>query len=191
MYIVVGLGNPGQKYYDNRHNIGFRVIDKMAKEYSIKLNKLKFKSEYNEIRINGEKVILLKPQTYMNNSGEAIKEVKDFFEVETKNIIVIHDDIDLDYSRIKVKKSGGSGTHNGLRSILNHIKDKDFPRIRFGIGKPPEYMNLADYVLGNFSKNEVENLDDFIKESVEIVEYIINNGIDNTMNRYNSKDKKA
>lgn len=191
MYIVVGLGNPGSKYYDNRHNIGFRVIDKLAKEYGVKINKLKFKSEYNETRINGEKIILLKPQTYMNNSGEAVKEVKNFFGVDTKNIIVIHDDIDLEYSRIKVKKNGGSGTHNGLRSILNHIKEKDFPRVRFGIGKPPEYMNLADYVLGNFNKDEIKKLDDFIEESVEIIESIVSNGIDNTMNQYNAKDKKA
>lgn len=191
MYIVVGLGNPGLKYENNRHNIGFKIIDKIAENYNVNINKSKFKSQYNEIRIGSKKVLLIKPQTYMNNSGEAIKEIKSFFSVETENIIVIHDDIDLDYGRIKVKKNGGSGTHNGLRSILNHIKEKDFPRVRVGVGKPIEHIDLADYVLGNFNKDEVKILEKILDESIEIVESIVKDGVDIAMNKHNGKDIKA
>ena len=134
MYVIVGLGNPGKKYENTRHNMGFLAVDVLAEKYDIKVNKIKFKSLVGEGRIAGEKVVLAKPQTYMNLSGEAVREIVDFYKIEPQQLIVIYDDIDIDTGAIRIRKKGSAGTHNGMRNILYQIRTEDFPRIRVGIG---------------------------------------------------------
>ena len=130
MYIIAGLGNPGSKYENTRHNMGFKAIDAMASEFGIDVNRAKFKGLIGEGRIGGEKVILLKPQTYMNESGQAVREMISFYKLEAKDILVVFDDIDIGFSEVKIRKQGSAGTHNGMRSIIYHIQRDDFPRIK-------------------------------------------------------------
>ena len=136
MYLIVGLGNPEEEYSNTRHNMGFNTINKLAKQYNIEINKSKFKSLYGNGIIEKERVILLKPQTYMNLSGTAIKEVMDFYKINKEELIIIYDDIDIEPGIIKIRKKGGPGTHNGMKSVVNEIKTQDFTRVRVGIGMP-------------------------------------------------------
>ena len=135
MFLIVGLGNPGKKYENNRHNIGFMAIDYLAERNDIRVDKLKFDSLYGEGRIAGEKLILLKPQTYMNNSGQAVQKVASYFKIKEENIMVIVDDIDIEPFTLRIRKKGGPGTHNGMKSIVSHLGSKNFPRIKLGVGK--------------------------------------------------------
>jgi PTH1 family peptidyl-tRNA hydrolase len=151
MKIFVGLGNPEEKYSRNRHNIGFRVLEEVSNNYKSKPWYKKFKSEICECRSNGEKILFVKPQTYMNNSGQAIYEIKSFYKLENSNIMVLHDDLDLEPGRIKLKFDGGHGGHNGLRSIHNFI-GSDYLRLRIGIGHPGDKNRVSQYVLSDFSK---------------------------------------
>ncbi len=148
MYIIVGLGNPEKEYSNTRHNMGFNVINKIAEQYEIEVSKNKFKGLYGSGIIEGEKVILLKPQTYMNLSGESIKEAIQFYKIEAEQIIVIYDDIDINPGIIKVRKSGGPGTHNGMKSVVHELNTQNFKRVRVGIGMPAEKENLIEYVIG-------------------------------------------
>ena len=149
MYIIAGLGNPGKKYENTRHNIGFITLDYLAERHDIQINKIKHKALVGEGRISGQKVLLVKPQTYMNLSGESLREVMDYYKVDIEDLIVIYDDIDLPAGTVRIRKKGSAGTHNGMRSIVQHL-GQDFPRIRMGIGNERK-GDLADFVLGGFS----------------------------------------
>lgn len=185
MKLVVGLGNPGKKYEGNRHNVGFMTIDKIADDNNIIVNKAKFNAVIGEGRIGSEKVILMKPITYMNNSGIAVMECANYYNISVEDIIVICDDIDIPFGTIRIKKKGSSGTHNGLKSIIYHLKDDNFPRVKISVGKKIPQMSLADFVLSNFSSDEKVILKKEIDDSVSSTELIINNEIDEAMNRYN------
>lgn len=187
MFVVIGLGNPGKDYTNTRHNIGFDTIDILAQRNNIKINKIKFKSVYGEGQIGNEKVLLVKPQTYMNNSGISVREIYQFYKVPIQNILVIVDDIDIDFSSIKIKMRGSAGTHNGLKSIIYHLQNDEFPRVKIGIGKKHENQDLADFVLSRFSKDERIDIDASILTASEAVETIIREDINKAMNKYNIK----
>ena len=185
MYLIVGLGNPEEEYSSTRHNMGFDTVNKLAKQYDIEINKKKFKGLYGTGIIEGEKVVILKPQTYMNLSGESIKEAIDFYKIEGKNIIIIYDDIDIKPGIIKVRKTGGPGTHNGMKSVIQNIQMKEFPRVRVGIGMPEHKNDLINYVIGKIPKEEIEILDKSTTKAKEAVIEIIKNGINRAMNKFN------
>ena len=185
MYLVVGLGNPESEYDNTRHNMGFKVIDKIAKDCDIKISQSKFKGLYTSEQINGEKVIFLKPQTYMNASGESVIEFKKFYKIPAENIIVIYDDIDLKPGTIRIRKSGGPGTHNGMKSVVNCLNSENFIRIRVGIGAPEYKDDLINYVIGAIPETEKNKLEEGIEIAKEAVLEILKNGIDIAMNKYN------
>ena len=196
MYIIVGLGNPGKQYENTRHNMGFLAVNLLAEKYNIDVNKIKFKALVGEGRIAGQKVLLVKPQTYMNLSGEAVRQAMDFYKIDPEELIVIYDDIDIPTGTFRIRKKGSPGTHNGMRNIFQHIQTNDFPRIRVGIGSGKK-DNLAGYVTGGISKSEQEILADVLKSSADAAACIIEKGIDKAMNEYNvrpnkeKKEKKA
>lgn len=184
MYLIVGLGNPGCEYENTRHNIGFDVIDYIAKENNININKEKFKGNYGDGFINGEKVILLKPLTYMNLSGESIREISNFYKIDNKNIIVIYDDISLDVGRMRIRPKGSAGGHNGIKSIIANLGTEEFPRIKVGVGQPKG--NLVSHVLGKFSKEERDILEKVIEASEKAALCIMDKGANDAMNKFNS-----
>ncbi len=188
MYLIVGLGNPGDRYKMTRHNIGFEVIDYMADKYKVKINKLKFRSLYGECMIGNEKVYLIKPQTFMNLSGESVSEFVSFFKVPTENIIVIHDDISLEPGRMRIRAKGSDGGHNGIKNIIYLLGTDEFNRIKIGVGSP-EHKNhdLADFVLGRFAKDEIPLFEEVIIKTSEAAELIVNGRLDKAMNKYNGK----
>ena len=185
MYLIVGLGNPEDDYSKTRHNMGFNVINKIAKQYNIEVNKNKFKGLIGKGKIEGIDVILLKPQTYMNLSGESIKEVVDFYKIELDKLLIIYDDMDVDIEQKKKKKKGGAGSHNGMKSVIDCINTEEFSRIRVGIGKPEDKSDMINYVLGYIPENEVKELDKSTTIAKDAIIDFILNGIDNTMNKYN------
>ena len=187
MYIIAGLGNPGKKYENTRHNLGFLTLDRIADKLGVEVKKKKFNSLVGEGRIGSEKIILLKPQTFMNNSGLAIKEAVDYYSIDDTNLMVIYDDFDIPIGRIRIRKSGSSGTHNGMRSIVDHLGSREFPRIRIGIGSDSS-GELMDYVLGSISKREQELLTDAIERASSSAICYVDEGIDIAMNRYNRQD---
>ena len=180
-----GLGNPGNKYHGSRHNIGFYVIDLLAQAHDISVNKLKHKALLGEGYIGGQKVVLAKPQTYMNNSGESLLELKQWYKIDTERIIVVYDDIDLDPGVVRIRAAGSAGTHNGMRSIIYLLQSQDFPRVRIGIGRPPEGWDLADYVLSRFNEDEVEAVKEACSRAVKGIECILSLGVEQAMSRYN------
>lgn len=185
MYLIVGLGNPEQDYSRTRHNMGFNVINKISEKYNIKVNKSKFKGLYGTGIIESEKVILLKPQTYMNLSGESIIEIMNFYKINNNELIVIYDDIDIEPGKIRIRKSGSSGTHNGMKSVISNINTEEFCRVRVGIGKPKENMDMISYVIGHIPKEEQGELEKGIEVAKEAVIEIIKNNIDSAMNKFN------
>ena len=160
MFIIAGLGNPGLKYRNTRHNVGFIAVDALIKKMAFRSVKKNFQSAVFEGSISGQRVLVLKPQTYMNLSGKAIKEAVNFYKLPYQNLIVIYDDIDLDEGRLRIKPSGSAGTHNGMRSIISELGTGDFPRIRIGIGKNPPFMDLKDYVLAKLKGDSKQRLCD-------------------------------
>ncbi|HZJ98941.1 MAG TPA: aminoacyl-tRNA hydrolase [Tissierellaceae bacterium] len=191
MYLVVGLGNPGKDYTNTRHNVGFNSLDILAKKNNIKMNKLKFKSVYGEGFIGSNQVILVKPQTYMNNSGIAVREILNFYKLPIDNLIVIVDDVDIEFADIRIRQKGSAGSHNGLKSIIYHIRDDNFPRVKIGIGKKHPEQDLADFVLSRFSKEEERDIADSILNAAQAVESMIRDGIEEAMNKFNTKSNKA
>ncbi|MEY8416000.1 aminoacyl-tRNA hydrolase [Tissierella praeacuta] len=191
MFVVVGLGNPGKEYTNTRHNIGFDTIDLLASRNDIKINKIKFKSVYGEGIIGNEKVLLVKPQTYMNNSGITVRDIYNFYKVPIENIIVVVDDIDIDFAAVRIKRKGSAGSHNGLKSIIYLLQKDDFPRVKIGIGKKHEAQDLANFVLSRFSKEEREIIEGSILLGAQSVEAIIKYGIDEAMNEFNTKGNRA
>lgn len=187
MYYIVGLGNPGMQYENTRHNTGFISIDYLARKYDIDVRKIKFKSLIGQGVISGHKVMLVKPQTYMNNSGEAIREIFNYFDFDHDKLIVIYDDIDIDFGSIRIRKKGSAGTHNGMKSIIYNLQFDDFPRIKVAVGKKPEYMDLANFVLSGFSKKEAKIIEEEVMLLSDAIEMILEEGIDKTMSIYNSK----
>ncbi len=183
MFLIAGLGNPGSQYEDTRHNIGFKVVDNIAKEYNIEINRQKFKGMCGEGFINGEKVILLKPTTYMNLSGESIREVVDFYKITNEDVLVIYDDISLDVGRLRIREKGSAGGHNGIKSIIAHLGTDIFPRIKVGVGQPN--VDLVNYVLGKFTKEEMEVLSESIDASTKAAKEIISSDVKTAMNIYN------
>lgn len=189
MYIIAGLGNPGKKYENTRHNMGFIAIDLLAEEYGIKVDKLKFKSLVGEGRIAGQRVLLMKPQTYMNLSGEAIREAVHFYKIQPEELIVIYDDIDIPTGTFRIRKKGSAGTHNGMRSVVYQLQSDQFPRIRIGIGTEKQ-VDLIHYVTGGVSKGEKELLEEALTKSAKAAAAIVEKGIDKAMNEYNVRPKK-
>jgi PTH1 family peptidyl-tRNA hydrolase len=186
--VIAGLGNPGSKYSETRHNVGFDVIDRLAHENNIKVNRLRFKALTGEGFIGTEKVLLVKPSTYMNNSGESIREIMDFYKLEPEKLLVVVDDIDIEFATIKLKKKGSAGSHNGLKSIIYHLQTDNFPRLKVGIGKKPPYYDLADFVLSRFSTDERKLVDQAIRNASEAVQEFVRSGIDKAMNEFNSRN---
>lgn len=186
MYYIVGLGNPGLQYENTRHNAGFLTIDYLADKYGIDVKKLKFKSLYGQGMISGHKVMLIKPQTYMNNSGEAVRDIKNFYKFDSDKLIIVYDDIDIDFGSIRIRKKGSAGTHNGMKSIIYQIQDDSFPRIKISVGKKPDYMDLANFVLSGFSEKEASVMRDEIGLAADAIELMIKDGIDKSMNKFNS-----
>lgn len=186
MYIIVGLGNPGKRYEDTRHNIGFKTIDALADKLNIKVNKIKFKGLVGEGRIAGEKVILLKPHTFMNNSGESVVEILNFYKLKPENLLVVVDDIDIEFAQLKIKKNGSAGTHNGLKSIVNLIGSKNFARFKIGVGKKHPNEDLASFVLSNFPSRDKKHIEDAVDACSESIIKTVTDGIDVAMNSYNN-----
>lgn len=186
MYIIAGLGNPGRKYVGTRHNMGFEALDAVASKYKIDIKKAKFNAIYGEGNIEGEKVVLVKPQTFMNLSGESIREFKSWYKVENSQIIIIYDDVSLPVGKMRIRAKGSAGGHNGMKSIIYQLGSEDFPRIKIGVGSPenPDY-DLADYVLGKFSKAEVKELVQMAINTADAVGEIIKTGIEKAMSSFN------
>ena len=185
MYLIIGLGNPEEKYSNTRHNMGFDVINELSKECDIKVSKSKFDAFYGMGEIKGKKVILIKPQTYMNLSGESIIKFKKFYKISNKNIIVIYDDIDLKLGDIRLKAKGSSGSHNGMKSVVENLNTEDFIRVRVGIGAPENKDDMINYVIGQIPKREREVLDESITKAKNSILEILENGIDRAMNKFN------
>lgn len=188
MYLIVGLGNPDKEYENTRHNMGFNVINKIAKDCDIKISQSKFKGMYTVENINGEKVILLKPQTYMNSSGESVIEFKNFYKIPNENIVIIYDDIDLKPGTIRIRKKGSPGTHNGMKSVTHFLQTENFTRVRVGIGQPEYKEDLINYVIGPIPSNEKEVLQEGVEKAAEAVLEILKNGIVSAMNKFNGKE---
>ncbi|MBR5614171.1 MAG: aminoacyl-tRNA hydrolase [Clostridia bacterium] len=186
MYIIAGLGNPGRKYVNTRHNMGFDALDAVAAKYDIAVKKSKFNALYGEGTIEGERVVLVKPQTFMNLSGDAIREFKAWHKVEDSQIIIIYDDVSLPVGKMRIRSKGSAGGHNGMKSIICNLNTDVFPRIKIGVGSPqnPDY-DLADYVLGRFSKAEVKELIPMAIKAAEAVGEIIKNGVEKAMSAFN------
>ncbi len=185
MYLIVGLGNPEPEYSKTRHNMGFDVINKISEESGIAVKKEKFNSLYGTGIIKGEKVVLVKPQTYMNLSGEAVIKFADFYKVEPENILIIYDDIDIETGIIKIRKKGGAGNHNGMKSVVHELGTTDFPRIRVGTGNNEKIVNLINYVISKVNDEEYEKLKSGVEKATEAVKEILEFGIDNAMNKLN------
>ena len=188
MYVIVGLGNPDKKYENTRHNIGFDVIDALSDKYNIPVKEKKFKALCGSGVIEGVKVLLVKPQTYMNLSGESIAEVLNFYKLDPETeMMVIYDDISLAPGNIRIRKKGSAGGHNGIKSIIAHAGTQVFPRIKVGVGEKPKGWDLADYVLGHFSDKEREYVNDAVKDAMDATVYMIHDDVDQAMNLYNAK----
>lgn len=187
MYIIAGLGNPSKEYEKTRHNAGFDTIDLLAEKLGIDLTEKKHRAYCGKGMIGTEKVLLLKPQTFMNNSGESLRDAADFYKVEPEQILVIYDDISLEPGQLRIRMKGSAGGHNGIKSIIAHLKTQDFPRIKIGVGAKPERMDLADYVLSRFSPSEREKMEESFREGAEAVITFLQDGADAAMNRYNRK----
>ena len=185
MYIIAGLGNPTREYEKTRHNVGFEVIDVLADMLGTTVEEKKFKGLYGRGIIGGEKVLLLKPQTFMNLSGESVKAAADFYKVDHEHIIIIYDDISLDVGQLRIRKKGSAGGHNGIKNIIAHLGTQEFPRIKVGVGDKPKKMDLADYVLSRFSKEDRAAMEDAFKEAAKAVEVMITEGMDIAMNQFN------
>lgn len=185
-YIIAGLGNPGAKYEITRHNAGFLAIDMLAMKQNKEIKRLKFHALTCDAEIEGKKCLLMKPQTFMNNSGEAIGEAAKFYKIPPQNIIVLSDDISLDVGKIRIRRKGSAGGHNGLKSIIAHLGSEDFPRVKIGVGKKPNaYMDLADWVLGRFPKELEPQLKEALENADGAISLIVQDKFDRAMNLYN------
>lgn len=191
MYIIVGLGNPDKQYQGTRHNVGFDVIDAIAEKYNIAVDTKKHLAYVGKGVIEGQKVILVKPQTYMNLSGESVRSVVDFYKVDPEQeVLIIYDDVSLDVGQLRIRKKGTAGGHNGIKSIISHLGTNVFPRIKVGVGEKPKGYDLADYVLGKFSKAEQEIMQDGYKQAAEAAALIVQDNMEKAMNDFNKKKQE-
>ena len=190
MYLIAGLGNPTRQYDHTRHNVGFDVIDALAEKYHISINEKKHKALLGKGVINGQKVILAKPQTYMNLSGESLVELVNYYKLDPESeLIVIYDDISLDVGQLRIREKGSAGGHNGIKNIILHLGTEVFPRIKVGVGEKPKGWDLADYVLGRYSAEDRKIIDEAQKEAAEAVKMMVMDDVRGAMNRYNTKKK--
>lgn len=189
MYLIAGLGNPTSKYEKTRHNAGFDVIDLLAEKYHISVTEQKHKALSGFGIIEGQRVLLVKPQTFMNLSGESVRSAADYYKVEADHIIVVFDDISLEPGQLRIRGKGSAGGHNGIKNIIAHLGTQEFPRVKVGIGEKPRGMDLADYVLSHFSKGEKEAMEEAYKEAAAAVAVMVGQGMDEAMNRFNGKKK--
>ena len=187
MYIIVGLGNPGKQYEHTRHNVGFEVIDRLAEKNDILMTERKHRAFCGKGLIGGQKVMLLKPQTFINLSGESVKSAVDCYQIGTDELIVVYDDVSLSPGQLRIRRAGSAGGHNGIKNIIAQLGTQEFPRVKVGVGEKPERMDLADYVLSHFSKGEWEMMEEAFKEAADAVEVMIADGADAAMNRFNAK----
>lgn len=185
MYLIIGLGNPEEEYSKTRHNMGFNAINKIAEQYGLKINKNKFQGLYESAIIEGQKVILIKPQTYMNLSGECVKQFVDFYKIQKEEILVIYDDMDIEPGKIKIRKKGGPGGHNGMKSIIKMLGTEELSRIRVGIGRPEHNGDEINYVIGAIPEEEIPKLNEGVEDAKEAVIEVLKNGIDSAMNKLN------
>ena len=185
-WLIVGLGNPGEKYENTRHNVGFQVVDTLAERQNAPIQKLKFKALTNLLTISWEKVLVMKPVTYMNLSGEAVRPAADFYKIPPERVLVISDDTALAAGRLRIRQKGSAGGHNGLKSIIQHLGSDQFPRIRVGVGeKPHPDYDLADWVLGKFQGEDKKIMEQAVEWAADAVECLLREGIDRAMNRFN------
>ena len=187
MYIIAGLGNPGAQYAGTRHNVGFACIDELADQYNISVDTSKHKGLIGKGVIEGQKVILVKPMTYMNNSGECIREVMDYYKADIDDLIVIFDDISLEPGKLRLRPKGSAGGHNGIKDLIKQLGTQKFIRIKVGVGAKPQGWDLADYVLGRFDSKSRELVEDAQERACKAVEMILSDGPDAAMNEYNRK----
>lgn len=186
MYIIAGLGNPGTQYARTRHNAGFEAIDRLADEYRISIEQKKFQGLCGSGYIGGQKVLLLKPQTYMNLSGESVRAACDFFKIDPEEeLIILYDDISLMPGQLRIRKKGSAGGHNGIKSIIQHLGTQVFPRVKIGVGEKPQGYDLADYVLGHFSKEEWPEMEDAFKRAAHAAAVMTEGDMNRAMNEYN------
>ncbi|MBR3643202.1 MAG: aminoacyl-tRNA hydrolase [Lachnospiraceae bacterium] len=192
MYIIAGLGNPKTEYKNTRHNVGFDVIDVLSDKYQIPMDMKKHRAICGKGMIEGEKVILAEPQTFMNLSGLSILELVNYYKIDpASELIVVYDDIDLEPGQIRIRKQGSAGGHNGMKSVIGGLNTQDFIRIRMGVGDKPKQYDLADYVLGHFTKEEREVVDEAVIRATEAIHIILTDGVDQAMNRFNRKKEQA
>lgn len=191
MFVIAGLGNPGKEYENTRHNAGFNTIDVLSAKYNISVSEKEHKALVGKGYIDGMKVILVKPQTYMNNSGEALREITDYYKVDPENeLIVIYDDISLDVGMLRIRDKGSAGGHNGIKSIINHLGTEVFLRIKVGVGDKLPQMDLADHVLGHFTGEDKETVNEAFKRAAEATLLLMRGETDKAMNEYNRKVSK-
>ena len=185
-WLIVGLGNPGQKYEHTRHNMGFLTVDLLAEKLGVKLNKVKFKAAYNIVKFAGCKCLVMKPQTYMNLSGEAVREAAQFYKIPADHVLVIYDDVSLPVGKLRVRPTGSAGGHNGIKNIIAHLGGDNFPRVKVGIGMPehPDH-EMIDWVIGSFSAAEKKVVDDALDRALKAAECIIEKSVGEAQNRYN------
>lgn len=185
MKIIAGLGNPGAKYAGTRHNVGFSVIDEFSERHNIKIETSKHKALIGKGMADGERVILAMPQTFMNLSGESIRAIMDFYKCTPDDLIVVYDDIDLEAGRLRIRQKGSAGGHNGMKNIILHTGSQDFARVRVGVGKKPDNMDLADYVLSRFGRDELPVIRQACREACDALDIMLSEGIASAMNRFN------
>jgi len=185
-WLLVCLGNPGDQYEGTRHNVGFQVADEIGERARIPIQKLKFRALTNTCELGGEKVLIMKPVTYMNLSGEAVRQAADFYKVPPERVLVVSDDVSLPVGKLRVRSGGSAGGHNGLKSIISHLGSEEFPRVKIGVGeKPHPDYDLADWVLGKFTGEDKKAVDAAVKRAADAVECVIKDGMDKAMNKYN------
>lgn len=191
MFIIAGLGNPDRQYEGTRHNAGFDVIDRIAEKYNIAVDTKKHRACIGKGIIGGQKVLLAKPQTYMNLSGESIRSLVDYYKIDEENeLLVVYDDISLDVGQLRIRAKGSAGGHNGIKNIIAHLGTQVFPRIKVGVGEKPKGYDLADYVLGHFSKAEKERMEEGYDNAVRAAEMIVTGQLNEAMNEFNRKKKE-
>ena len=184
-WLIVGLGNPGQKYEHTRHNMGFLTVDLLAEKLGVKLNKVKFKAAYNIVKFAGCKCLVMKPQTYMNLSGEAVREAAQFYRIPAERVLVIYDDVSLPVGKLRVRPTGSAGGHNGIKNIIAHLGTQEFPRVKIGVAAPGEEGDMVDWVIGVPSQAERKILAESFEKAIEAAECIISDGCQKAMNRFN------